>query len=57
MCMGKEEVINKMKQTNSDSLKLWVIQELFSADCAWWLIEAGIKILKIREGVKEDTAK
>lgn len=47
---GIEETIEYMNNMQTDAIKLWIIQELTCNDsCAWWLIDAGISIIKERD--------
>jgi len=44
---GADNTIKEMQKLSTDELRLWIIQELSCPDSeCWWLIDAGISILK-----------
>lgn len=49
---GQRDTIREMRRLSEEQLKLWVIQELSSDDCAFWLVGAGIEILENLERIQ-----
>ena len=51
---GQRDTLKEMRRLSKDQLRLWVIQELSSEDCAFWLVEAGIEILERRQNRRQN---